>query len=514
MKKSLFSILLPFLASGVHATTYDQVLAEYNGGVLGSVNNCGVNFSVAPQYLRGAGSVQMLEPGEYFYGISALGEAGVVSVLKNGDVFYSPDGLNMAGGGDTVSLGNVGSYDDFSEKPYVVEVEGEEKVIIQKRSSYGGTSIDVFDSSGIVFSFSHGGLKFIGSVNGKIITQTTEGDIYSLESIEDIISWSGAEFIENSSKTVEVVTSYNGGLLTMADGGLYYSPDANYLLTGSAVENLHSEDNGNISQVIVVSEEPTYIPIANSDITFFIPVENDHIVYSTFDGAIIMDGETTLSPIDTESLKSSLQQNTIIDAFEIDKTVDMLNYRKGEEYGSGYFIAENVVNETSGIVLGLNGRPATVELFDKGWSGFEYKWRYQGEVTGTFSHIYDGSFIGENEMRVEANNSCAIVAAVTYENLTPYEFSIGMSGIYGLPEGNSEFPLIIGDAGSDTQWPMLNAFFASCKMISKIELFGKSIDSDKLESYGCPTGYTIPVFNPDAGQHFKFIDGELVWSTL
>ncbi|AWF81993.1 hypothetical protein BTJ40_14805 [Microbulbifer sp. A4B17] len=513
MKKSLLTILLPFLASGVKATTYDQVLAEYNGGVLGSVNNCGVNFSAAPQYLRGAGSVQMLGPGEYLYGMSSLGETGIVSVLKNGDVYYSPDGLNMAGGGSTVSLGNVGSFDDFSEKPYVVEVEDEEKVIVQKRSSFGGTSIDVFDSSGIVFSFNHGGLIFIGSVNGKVISQTTEGDIYSFESIADIISWSGAEFIETSSKTVEAVSSYNGGLLTMADGELYYSPDTDYLLTGSEVENLYSESNGKISQVVVVSEESTYIPISSSDITFFISIENDHIVYSTEEGYVFSDGEVAISPIDTDRLKSSLQENTIMDALEIDKSVDILNYRKGEEYGSGYFIAENVVNETSGIVLGLNGRPATVELYDKGWSGFEYKWRFQGEVTGSFSHVYDGSFIGENEMRIEANNSCAVVAAVTYENLSPYEFSVGLGGIYGLSEGDSTLLPVFGGQKPYTQWSMLNAFFSACDLIS-----GFGVDSDELEEYGCPknspTEYTIPEFNPNGGQHFKFINGELVWSTL
>ncbi|WP_444908806.1 hypothetical protein [Microbulbifer sp. TRSA005] len=518
MNKTFSAICLSLISNSVLASTYDQILAEYNGGVIGSVNNCGVNFSVAPQYLRGAGSVQMHAPGEYFYGISSLGEAGVVSVVKNGDVFYSPNALDLSGGGSTIKLGNVGSFDNFSVRPSVVEVEDEAKVLIL-REKFGALSVDVFNSSGPLGSYFFTMYDFIGYANGDIFAQTKEGDIRSFGSINDLISSTGSKFIENTSKAIQAVRSYNGGVLTVADGGLYYSSNADKLIGGENVENLYPENNGKIDEVIVVSGEPKYIPIAASDPMFFIPVKNDNIVYTTKEGAINWNAESALHPVNLDLLKRKLPDNSIWDAYEIDRSVNLLNFRKGKEYGAGFFAAESVLNETTGIAVGLNGRPATVELYDKGWHDWEYKWRSKGEVTGSFSYVYDGSFIGENEIKVEANNSCAIVAAVTYEKLTPFQFSQSLGSIYGMAEGSSGSLPGFGSHGviPYTKWPMLNSFFSACNLISGINILGFDLNKDKLARYGCPkkspTEYTIPDFNPNAGQHFNFTNGEVVWDT-
>lgn len=512
MNKLILSVIFYFfVASSASAFTYNQILAEYNGGIIGSLNNCGVNFSVAPQYLRGAGSVSLQPPGEYYYAISALGESGIVSIVNNGDVFYSPNGLNLSGGGSTVHLGKVEEVSSFSERPSIVEIKDEGKVLIQTVRKRAVSRVIVVDSSGVQDSYVTANWRFIGYSNGKIFSQDPLGNVYLFESLYDQKNFINAKYIETTSKAIQSIKDYNQGRLILADGSLYYSWDRDKLLSGENVENLYPENNGKITQMVVIPDAPNFVPVANMDVTFFVPISNDNVVFATQEGSVKWNNKVALRPINLESIQEQLEGVFSPGLVQIEESPAILEFRGRKEYGSGFFVGSSIYNFTAGVVLGLNGKPATVELLDKGWSGFEYKWRSRGEVTGFFAHGYDNNYIGENEIRIDADYSCTAVAAVSFEHLDPYQFELKMdnfftrsethtSGVPGLP-----VPVPI------TKWSLVNAFLSACDKIKKIKFIGSKID---LNEYGCPDfpeEYEIPIFNPNGGQQFKIINGDVVW---
>ena len=524
--KLLISVFLLCFLSRANAYDYNQILAEYHGGIIGSVNNCGVNLSHNPRYLRGAGSLSLQSPGTVFEAITALGKSGVVSVTGDGIVFYSPNGLNLSGGGDTVLLDAVASAYSFESLPLpreyiqylgtknIVEVKNEGKVLIHSSYSFLGASLMVVDANGVLHNDAISDVKFIGYASNKIYYQNTAGEIYTYASVNDLLADYNPKYVETSAKTIETIASYKGGLLTVADGSLFYSPSTQSLLSGAGVENLYPDNNGSITQMIVIAGTPSYIPISNLDVDFVVETKPENIVMSLRDGKLSWNGKSALEPINIPMLKLRLSSS-----FYIYSGIDVidakfLDYGRSQKYGSGFFVLKESANNTVALAIGLDGSPTTVKLEDKGWDSFQYKWREKGERTGYFSQEHGGRYIGDNEIKVTANHSCTALAAITYTDHTSFKFEKDIDAFFNLYKSSNSSSLP-GFAVPDlnTGWPILDNYLFACSLIDSIDLpFG--INASKLSKYGCPDHireWRPGVFNPNEGARFVIIDNEVVW---
>jgi hypothetical protein len=566
--KSTLVILLYFIFSSLaYSFEYKQVLAEYNGAVIGSLNNCGVNLSTNPKYLRGAGSVSLQDPGEEFLGITAFGERGIISVTKSKDVYYSPDALNLAGGGDTKYLGHINSNIISLS---LFEVANENIAIIHlNEGNDSSTVLKVRSNSLDIVSYKPS--KFMGYADNKVFIQKFSGAIFSYPSIHDYLSNKNAQYIETTEKTIENIKSFNAGILTLADGSLYYST-IKKLISGSDVQFMYPNIQRKITQMITVAGDTTYIPIVSGDITFFIPQANDHIILALKDGSIIWNNKKVLSITSATEIENQLaymlykldfpynslpydifvhlRLNGEIDSVENVK-VNFLNYGQSKEYGNSFFLAENIEDQTMGLVMGFNGLPTTVKVEDKGWSGFQYKWRGRGNRTGTFDHTYDSSWIGENKMRIKATHSCSVVAAIEFNNiLTPLQTNFTelelsaainkflnfnledtISSVFNKTKTiNSTFDfndIVLSDRTFGFGWDMLDHYFAACDYLDN-----KYLSKQDYYKYACPEPVTIGdvliyddwgrstittpqglyEYQSELTPQFKFVNGELVWT--
>ncbi len=489
MRNSIL-VLLFCMAFSSHANdfTYNQLLAEYRGGVIGSLNNCGVNLATNPRFLRGAGSVSLQAPGEEFLKITSLGERGVISITKSFNVYYSPDALNLSGGGSTVSLGGVLTglpityhpdiglningrpLDTFSKRSInLFEVPAENIAIITISLDDLYTSIIKVDATNFSVIPSTP-IKFLGYANNRIYSQYISGAIYSFSSTSDFLNNNNGEYIETSDKVIEGLKPFNGGLLTVADGILYHSTSTK-LLSGSNVELMYPKMQEKITQMITIAGETSYIPISVGDITIIIPQEkNDQIVLALNDGSVVWGNKKVLSPIENEQYELELEyayylsENSwnplTFDGFvfevlngrrELSTKVEttFLNYGENKEYGNGFHVGDSDIT-TSGSVIGFNGLPTTVRIDnEKTVNG----WRNKGEKTGMFSHGYSDKYIGlGNKMRVVANHSCTIITAVTFkEKITDLEYEGSLSRLYGAFDFLYNFNL------EDSLWMTFNA---------------------------------------------------------
>jgi hypothetical protein len=509
------------LGVNVNAYNYNQILTEYNGGIIGSLNNCGVNFSGHPKYIRGAGSVSLQAPGTNFETITALG-TGLVTTIRADDLshfkmYYSPNGLDLSGGGDTIYLGIV--YTPKKQNP--IEIKDENKVLLltyipEKIVGQSGhviparAELRTIDSSGIEKDYIYTDTRFIGYASGKIYRQNDNGDIFTYTSISDLLINNYTGNIESSTKKITSIKAYNNASLTLADGNLYYSKSADKLLAGPLVENIYPTRNGSISNMEVISDEKEFIPILSSDITIFVPVQKQYIILAHNDGKISRNGETIIQPVNIQELKSHLAQSLGLphDANIVKSTI--LNYGESKKFGSGYFVGVGAEDKTMAIAVGLNGLPATVKIQDKGWSNFEYRWRNKGERKGAFNHEYSGDILGENEMKVIANHSCTALVTVTNTSLTPIEFNTSIDAGFGNVSGHNDFSPIPGIAlGINTGWNVLDWYLKACDWIDKTGIPG--VD---LEDYGCsvyPETWRPTVFDPKGGTQFRIENERLIW---
>ena len=485
MKNSILVLLFCMVFSS-HANdfTYNQLLAEYRGGVIGSLNNCGVNFSTNPRFLRGAGSVPLQGPGERFVKITSFGEKGLISIAGASNVYYSPDGLNLSGGGSSVFLGNIAPPIYFAwNMPFIngmplgdakisinlFEVPDENIAIIN--ISVGDIWANVIKVDATNFSvIPSTPVKFLGSANNRIYSQDIAGAIYSFSSTSDYLNNNNGEYIETSDKVIEGLKPFNGGLLTVADGILYYSTSTK-LLSGSDVELMYPKMQEKITQMITIAGETTYIPISVGDITIIIPQEkNDQLVVALDDGSVMWGNKKVLSPIENEQYELELEyayylsenswNSLSFDSFvyevlngrrELSTSVEttFLNYGENKEYGGSFHFGTSDIT-TSGSVIGFNGLPTTIRIDnEKTVDG----WRNKGERTGTFTHAYSDSIIGlGNKTRVVANHSCTVVTAVTFkEKITDLEYSGTLAQLNGIINYAYNFNL------EDSLWGLFNS---------------------------------------------------------
>src|SRR5690606_33748015 len=79
----------------------------------------------------------------------------------------------------------------------------------------------------------------------------------------------------------------------------------------------------------------------------------------------------------------------------------------------------------------------TVDVYDKGWSGWEYKWRYRSTSEGVFSQTTNQNYLGDDGVLVRPKSGCAIIVAATSEvlpneNFQPsslISFGVGSNGV-------------------------------------------------------------------------------------
>src|SRR5690606_32559575 len=79
--------------------------------------------------------------------------------------------------------------------------------------------------------------------------------------------------------------------------------------------------------------------------------------------------------------------------------------------------------QATAVAFDFAGNPATVDVYDKGWSGMEYKWRYKKTSTGIFSQSTKVNVLGDDGVLVRPSSGCAIIAAVTSTEIPDETFS-------------------------------------------------------------------------------------------
>jgi len=203
-----------------------------------------------------------------------------------------------------------------------------------------------------------GNIKKIIPYNEGLLTYTNDQIIVS-SNTSNVVTGSGTNVLNTSGKTISSVlqrggAGYERGLLVAyTDGTSYFSEDGQNLVGG-----------GKTSQIT----SPFNTSDIRSELNAYLKNER-HSTYS--------DGNTAV----VDSIK-----------------VSILNKGESEEFSKNFIVGKSGTEGSSAVsaIAGqLDGDPATVKVYNKGWSNWQYKWRYQGKQTGLIEHSYDAQVIAD-----------------------------------------------------------------------------------------------------------------------
>jgi hypothetical protein len=420
-----------------HAFNYEQRMESYNGKLVSQLNNCGVHLTSGKR-LRGSEAADTLVSNNVVARFTKH-KSGIVAVTDSGTVYYSPNGRNLDGGGSTIKIGQVSSG--------VASVSSYKNDIIVHAGGRIFLITDALSSSRQTYSYYGGDTLFVGTYKDLIYLQRSDNTVkytsnkWRLERIDwmTTMRWHG-------SKRIREIIPYRHGVATLTDAGLYWSTDPYQLITGEDTVRLLADT----SKVVSIESHGGY----SADQVYTVTVDryrgDSHVGRDTETHDIehegsrglyvaLNNGDTFFSP-DGKNLLGGGNTNRVtqgVDASLITQQVELyhemfnspnpppkvskikstvLARGAAETMAEDWFFNTSSKMSAAGWAMDFTGAPATVRLYDRGWSNWQYRWRDKGTQTGEFQLDTSGTFMGDNGVRIRAEGGCAIVTTVEFES--------------------------------------------------------------------------------------------------
>jgi hypothetical protein len=225
-------------------------------------------------------------------------------------------------------------------------------------------------------------------------------------------------------ESIKRIQGYDGGILTHAGNDVYISSSRYQSVTGASVRCLPVSGK-QVASIIQRQGDVNRFGYPMGLLVAF----TDGTTYFSPDGKNISAGGRTAQvtrPFNTKRVEDilnrylELERNSGLYAndnvYVSDTRVDLLNRGQRQEYSDNFFLGNSGSTGTSAIsalASHLDGTPATVRVWDKGWSNWQYRWRDRGTQTGLISHSYDASsVIADLGIRLRAETGCSVVVAI------------------------------------------------------------------------------------------------------
>ncbi len=500
---------------------YDPYLAQNMVNQLGAGNS--VNFT---GFFRGMTNSEPRVNAGDIARFSTFGE-GVVSWSANGDVYYSPTGRNLDGGDKSTLLMNIYHPNIKNMATYKgsVILRGEGSAA---KYNYLTVIDNALQANRTMRRHTINGIAFIGAYEGGIYVQHNDGRIgfsTSLDALNDVFSM--PIVAPAGSPRIDQIIDYKGGVLFVASNGVYASQNPKEIFSGAQVEKLLDQNPGITSVASYGGLEHADIHTVTLDkyknethssretrvskvekegsLGLLVALKSGYI-YHSLDGKNLLGGGATVrvaGPVDTQALTEAFtfhQQRVSelnapwggtpeVKKGDVKVKVFLANQGNSitlinRDWSFGTPGAQYVA---SGLAFDFAGNPATLNVYNKGWSGFEYKWRYKQTAEGVFSQTTKQNVIGDDGVLVRPTSGCAIIVAVT-SNLIPDENY----------QPNSIIQFGVGSNGMD--WNFILNGVSACKlMITKVkDAVRKGID---------PSGDALTLFEVLAGIGQTYFDG-------
>lgn len=472
-------LLVGVLPLNSMAFEYNTEMVEFNGGVISQLNNCGARYTASGRLIWGLTSQgpQLQSNDETITELYSVSD-GVVAIIESGEAFFSPDGKNLSGGGSTRSLGKYDSVKAFDDRIFLLNRTSRRSAVrgiggttytMSKyrvihnpgKASETETNIEIERADKVQYDI-------LGIANDQIyLREYTYSEpvnprgsptiellnIISVANLNDLLSESGTykvvHTVERSApvrgtgrsilnpvvhsriSTVEEVIPYNGGVLAYGEKWVYVSRDTDALFEGSGVTQIYDGDQ-KISSLLNRGGETSVDGYELGITTTY----KDGRSYFSPDGLSLNGGGNTTqftAPVSGDSVTGMLSNyvktvtgNTVT----VNKTTwAILNRGQTADFAEGFFVGSSNSNgygKVVGFASTFDGGAAEVRLYDKGWDGWEFKWRDRGTVEGVVDiETSQKSIIGDTGIRIRAEKGCVLFAGAETisQEVEPIEFS-------------------------------------------------------------------------------------------
>lgn len=544
-KRVLFLIGL-IISFSAHSFEYHQQMIVHNGAVISQLNQCGVhrvdNLSLSRDLSESLSAAEMVSqlgsaPELGFSGFlrgmtssepkinngdialfSPFGD-GVISWVRNGDIFYSPTGRNLDGGDKTKLLWNIWHPTPKNLATYngAVIIRGEGSAA---KYNYLTVIDNALKSSKSIRRFTINGIAFIGAYKGGIYVQHNDGRVgfsTSLAALNNVFSM--PIVAPAGSPRIQQIIDYKGGALFVASNGVYASQSAREVFSGSNVKKLLNGNPGitsvanyggfeNIESHTVTVDKYKNNNFVSRDtrvnkikkdgsLGLLVSLKSGHIYFSADGNNLVGGGKTSVvaKPIDADAIKNAYtfywQRAQGLDPWQVapDVTTKVFLANSWDSVKlvntDWSFGAKGIQYIATGLAFDFAGNPVTVDVYDKGWSGFQYKWRYRSTAEGIFSQTSKQNYFGDDGVLVRPSG-CAVIVAATSEVLPNENF-----------KPNSLISFGVGSNGVDWDF-VVDASSACDLLISKTkEAVKKGVD---------PKGHAVTLFEILSGLAQRHID--------
>lgn len=558
MKSMMKVMVLSLVSMTSFAFEYNTQMIDYKGGVISQLNNCGPTYSSSGRYLWGFDRLTADVDGTGLDVIDMYSVTdGVLSITSDQKSYFSSSGRNLSGGGSTKYLGIFDEAQAFDDTIYLqkykretvrgrgvggrpgapttkvtitftlIENPGkswENKKTVVVKSPYGGTLEILGVVNNRIYLREY---QFIKG-NGRTPGRTVFNRIVSVTNLKDLETQKGsfrtnheikyrtgrgASGISNQSEAdriaaVKRILPYNGGSIAYGDTWITTSTSSTNVVYGSSTSNIYSNSRKKVSSILPRGGDSGRSGSSKGLLVAF----KDGNSYWSPNGSNLTGGGRT-SQI-TQPLSASIaqeemayylnnqrspyiQRNAPLSVSRI--AVALINKGGSADFAKNKFIGSGGTNANSSIVgfaSEFNSSPATVKVYDKGWSGWEYKWRYKGTQTGIVEQYTEGQIVGETGIKLRTVDACAMVVVVETRGgkVEPIEFSwdIQPDGTFTSSPGrnNANNDPFSGFAAGQ---PDLSDYYPQT-IFDKIISFVYNVNGRILDRYGKPVS-GVPVYN-------------------
>lgn len=500
MNKLIKTLILFLFCQSVFAYEYNTDLINYKGGVISQLNNCGPVYTSSGRYIWGVNPLATpLQSGtaqiENIYSVSG----GVLSVTSDNKAYFSPDGKHLSGGGNTRYLGQYSSAHGYGDKIFLQTVSrtitrgsaATTKSLFTVYTHPGSASeskktVEVSNKSGIRY-------EIVGEANGHyfirsvIVTQLTGRQAGQVrKAFKELASFTSIEHFNTKSSSyavlhraemstpsrgspsrllngeemtkvgqIQKIMPYNGGILAYGNTWVNVSNNGANIVEGAGTGTLYSGSRAIASLINRGGDSG----VGGSSKGILISYKDGYTYWSENGANLAGNGNTktitrpfNAADIEREMsyyLNNDRHYQLIVEyPYSIENLkIGILNKYESAEFSKNFFIGSSGggFSALTAMASDFKGEPALMRVYDKGWSGWEYKWRDRGVRTGLIDHSYSGSFIGDLGIKLKAEKTCAIVVGLETigDDIKPFEFTWDIN-----PDGSFAFnnPL----TGSDT----------------------------------------------------------------
>jgi hypothetical protein len=447
--KYIFLIIALIISIPSFSFDYNQKMIEYKGGIISQLNNCGVNYSSSGIFTRGYSNLTagLSKPENTVIDFKKFGN-GLISILDDGRLLLDEAGKSLDGSQsitlkkidltirsrypvDDASVLGLSVQDNYvavltSNKLHLFLVDHGQ--IVSEYSSNFSYQYQVIGGWRPVYGDAV--VRYAEVINNQFYLQYSNGDVKKANSIRDLMSTKTLVMYKKSVPTIRQIIPYKFGVATLfKDSKIIYSSNPSDILEGEVIYGGAKP----VSSILNYAGDA----VAYGTSSLLVAFIDGRVIYSP-DGLNLEGGGNSreiTSPINTSELTEQLKyqlknyETDRLGAYvtEVKTSVRLLNKGSSTEYDGTWFIGMDGINRIFVKAVSFSGIPVTMEVYDKGWDGIEYKWRDRGSQVGTILHTHTNSKVGETEIKLKAKDSCAVLIGVSQAGETPNPISFNVS---------------------------------------------------------------------------------------